>query len=312
MAGSRVELRRFAHVQAALLHPQLVVPGTQSAGHEAHADVHSAVRAHIPLDVVRGARGVLVAEALSLVDAVDAEGACFMTAVAQPWARVATGALTGLSDGVVSECWPLARTIFHAAAQSSNGGTTPVAQQAAVTLLGTLGVQHGAAAVQTFVALSQSLPALLGCAAQALLEHPAQYAWLRAHSGALTTNAAHELLRYATPTRAVYRQALANVDIDDRHIRTNDLVVIQLHAANRDATHFNEPNTLQLSLGRAGHVAFGAGAHYCSGAAIVRLLLECVLEALATSRVVLSLAGEVEWLDGVALRAPTRLPMRSQ
>jgi Cytochrome P450 len=307
-----VELRRFAHVQAALLHPQLVVPGTQSAGHEAHTDVHAAVRAHIPLDIVRGARERLGAEALTLVDAVDVEGTCFMTTVAQPWARLVTGALTGYSDCVIDECWPLAHTIFNAAAHSPNGDTTPEAQQAAVALLGALGVQHGAAAVQTFVALSQSLPALLGCAVQALMEHPTQYAWLRAHAHTPHTNAAHELLRYATPTLAVYRHALVEVEIGEHHIRPNDLVVVQLHAANRDATHFNDPHTLQLSLGRAGHVAFGAGAHYCSGAAIVRLLLECVLEALATSRTVLSPAGPEEWLDGVALRSPVRLPVRPQ
>jgi hypothetical protein len=44
----------------------------------------------------------------------------------------------------------------------------------------------------------------------------------------------------------------------------------------------------------------------------VRLLLECVLEALASSRFVLSTAGPVEWLDGLALRAPVRLPVRPQ
>lgn len=307
-----MELRRFADVQAALLHPQLVVPGTPSTGDSAHHQVHEAVRAHIPLDVVRNARAELVVEARTLIDAVSAEGVCFMTTVAQPWARVVTGTLTGFSADTVAAGWPLAQTVFHAAAHSSNGGTTPEAQQAAVSLLTAMGPEGGAAAVQTFVALSQSLPAVLGCAMHALLEHPAQYDWLRAHSGAPYTNAAHELLRYGTPTQAVYRHAVGNVDIGDHHIRANDLVVVHLHAANRDDRHFVHPNTLQLSDGRAGHVAFGAGAHYCSGAAIVRLLLEYVLEALATSRVVLTLAGEVEWLDGITLQALTRLHVRSQ
>ena len=90
-------------------------------------------------------------------------------------------------------------------------------------------------------------------------------------------------------------------------------MVVRFAEANRDGTAFPDPDRLDLSRGAPGHVAFGAGVHRCSGAVIVRRLVECMLEALASCDVTLALPPDVgaTWNEGLSLRTPKALPVRA-
>jgi cytochrome P450 len=321
-------------VQAAIEHPHLGVPGTITIADSAHRDVQRAVGDLLPVASVRAVMPALQAEAQRLLGAwPEASVRDLVRDVAVPWTQAVTAQLMELDQHTLARGLPLSQVVFDAAAQSPDGSTTEQARLAVTSLAVPLGARASPAAVQTFVALSQSLPAVVSSAVLALLEYPAQLGWLRrACEGdrgtptrrgvatrppaasvdrAVLTAAAHELLRHAAPTRAVYRRALAPVRVGPCEIGTGDLVVVRLADANRDSTVFPDADRLDLSRGAAGHVAFGAGAHRCSGAVIVRLLVEGLLEALVRSDCTLTLdpGAPVQWMDGPALRALQVLPV---
>jgi cytochrome P450 len=70
---------------------------------------------------------------------------------------------------------------------------------------------------------------------------------------------------------------LASVDLP-----AGALVLISFAAANRDPTHFGDPNRFDISRRPGDHFAFGHGIHYCLGASLARLEAklagECLLE----------------------------------
>ena len=131
-----------------------------------------------------------------------------------------------------------------------------------------------------FVALSQTLPRLLAAAWLALVRHPDQFAWLRAHPAQLP-GAVEELLRYAGIVRRVFRRATANVDLGGVTIAAGDLMVLMLASANRDPEQFPDPDRLLLARPAAGHVALGMGRNSCVGAMVIRMAAAAATGALA-------------------------------
>jgi cytochrome P450 len=268
---------------------------------------------------VATARPVLLGEARSLLDALPNGGAVadFGATVSVPWGRAVTARLMPLDDHTLERAWPHAQVVFEAAAFSPDGEAGEAAKHATAALARSFGTGASPAAVQAFVALSQSLPALVNAAVLALLEQPAQLAWLRSawranENRTTLIRAAHELLRFATPTVAVFRRAIAAVQLGSYQVATGDLVVLRLADANRDGAVFSHPDRLDLTRERWDHLSFGAGPHRCAGASVIRLLLEMFLEGLTTSPFELTRATEapVEMLAGPALRAPRVLPVR--
>jgi cytochrome P450 len=162
--------------------------------------------------------------------------------------------------------------------------------------------------VQAFVALSHTVPGLLASGWLELLRHPAELDRLRA-SPALIPQATEELLRYASPARAVFRRALTAVTIGAAPIAAGDRVILMLAAANRDPAQFPEPDRLDFGRGSAGHLTFGRGTHSCLGSQLIRLAAATATATLLGATSVVELAGEVEWIGGFAIRAPGSLPV---
>jgi cytochrome P450 family 144 len=81
-------------------------------------------------------------------------------------------------------------------------------------------------------------------------------------------------------------------------------------AANRDPSHFHDPNTFRLdrSQGKS-HMAFGKGAHFCIGAALARLEARIVIGELLerTSHIEASDTGR--WLPSLLVRRLERLEL---
>ncbi len=148
-----------------------------------------------------------------------------------------------------------------------------------------------------FVALSQTLPRLLASAWLALVRHPDQFAWLRAHPG-LLPGAIEELLRYAGIVRRVFRRATANVDIGGVRIADGELVVLMLASANRDPEQFPDPDRLLLSRPVTGHVALGTGRNSCVGAMVIRMAAAVATGALTARFVEVQFDSVGEWRTG--------------
>ena len=110
----------------------------------------------------------------------------------------------------------------------------------------------------------------------ALLRNPDQWDLLR-HEPQLIGTAVDELLRYVSPTMAVPRVALEDLELESERVRRGDGLLLVLAAANRDPAVFAEPNRLDIRRSPNPHLALGRGRHYCLGAGLARLEAEVAI-----------------------------------
>lgn len=83
-------------------------------------------------------------------------------------------------------------------------------------------------------------------------------------------------------------------------------------SANRDEAFFDDPDRFDLGRGDSGaHIAFGAGPHYCAGAAASKsLIAEVALPAVFDRLPGLRLAPDAQVrFGGRAFRGPLALPV---
>lgn len=138
---------------------------------------------------------------------------------------------------------------------------------------------------------------MMALGALALLRHPDQLAQLRADP-TLFASSVDELLRYLTISQwGAARRALEDVEVGGRLVRAGEVVVVALNSANRDGSHFDEPDRLDLSRRQSGHVAFGFGAHHCIGQNLARTSLAVGWRMLFSHRARLDLAVPFEELS---------------
>ena len=314
MAGTVWTLRTYADVHAALRDDRLAPYGVRVPGDATHRVVREAVAQALPPALLNKWRALLGARANALLVELPLDGTANLVAdFAEPWARAAAQLVLGLPAAVVEASMPLARTIFEESAVAQNGAPSDALSLAATHLARQLAAFGGAGTVQSFVALTHTVPALVSSAMLALLQHPEQLSWLRAHDDEHTLAAAtDELLRFAGPSRAVFRTALAPVEFGDVAIDAGDEVVLLLAQANRDPVRFTDPDALDVQRSGSGHLAFGAGVHGCVGASLVRMVLQEALAAFvrAPREFVLDerTGGDFACIDGSSLRAPRDVP----
>ncbi len=121
---------------------------------------------------------------------------------------------------------------------------------------------------------------LIGNAVLALLQHPEQRAELEGDPARMA-RAVEELLRYDSPVeRTLNRWAATDVELGGQTIKRGDGVIVIVGSANRDASRFPEPDTLDLERDDLKHLAFGRGSHYCLGAPLARVEAEIALATL--------------------------------
>ena len=144
----------------------------------------------------------------------------------------------------------------------------------------------------------------------ALLQHPDQFAALRADP-ALAANAVEEMLRYDSPVQASRRITLEPVKIGDTAIPAGSFVMASLGSANRDERYWGaDASELKLSRDNARqHVSFGAGPHHCLGASLARLEATIAFQRLTSRFPDLALDGDVKWNGRKNLRGPAHLPV---
>jgi cytochrome P450 len=151
---------------------------------------------------------------------------------------------------------------------------------------------------------------LLGNAIVALARHPDQRALLKSQPD-IWPNAVEELCRYDTSLRIGQRMAVRDVKVGDVTIPAGANITLSWEGANRDPRRYDAPDQLRLDRVDPKPISFGHGAHFCLGAALARLEmrvgLKAVLDAFGDYEVDLD---AVEWRRSVALRGPTRLPVK--
>jgi cytochrome P450 len=130
------------------------------------------------------------------------------------------------------------------------------------------------------VAGAQTTRHAIGAGVVALAGAAAQRAHWVANGAAATPAAIEEILRWSTPVRHFRRTATCATELGGKPIAAGDKVVVWYTSANRDESVFDDPRRFDLARSRNPHVAFGAGPHFCLGAALARHELTAVFDAL--------------------------------
>ena len=122
----------------------------------------------------------------------------------------------------------------------------------------------------------------IACSVLTLLDHEDQLRELAA-DWSLAESAIHELFRYVSFAQVSKpRYARENTEFCGFPIRRGQMLFACLAAANADGTRFENPDRLDLHRAAQRHLAFGAGVHFCLGAALARAETEIALRRLFT------------------------------
>jgi cytochrome P450 len=130
---------------------------------------------------------------------------------------------------------------------------------------------------------------------------------------ALWPRATEEVLRYHhNGVLGLPRIAVEDVDLHDVTIQRGDAVVATMLGATWDPEHFHNPAKFDIHREENATATFGAGPHYCIGAAQARLVLTIAYQTLFERFPTLELAvgaDEVPWDNEALFVQPLSLPV---
>jgi cytochrome P450 len=111
---------------------------------------------------------------------------------------------------------------------------------------------------------------LIGWAGKVLAEHPDQRRDL-VEDRSMLGNAIEELLRFESPGVQIARYMPAPVELYDRTVPEDSVMIFIVSAANRDERRWEDAHRFDIHRKLQQHLGFGYGIHYCLGAALARL-----------------------------------------
>ena len=144
--------------------------------------------------------------------------------------------------------------------------------------------------------------------AWALLDHPDQLELVR--NGAETWQMAFsEYARLHSPIGMSPRRVAQRDEINGIVLEPETRAFLMFSSAGRDEAHFDRVDSFDITRNTSAAIPFGAGPHFCAGAAASRCLIsEVALPMFFDSLPGLRLAGNVE-LFGWAFRGPVSVPV---
>jgi hypothetical protein len=159
------------------------------------------------------------------------------------------------------------------------------------------------------VAGNDTTTSLIGNGVELLARHPDQRAELAAdHS--LIPAAIEEMLRVESPTQALSRTAMREVELHGSTIPAGSRVMLLWGSANLDDREFPDPDAFDIHRHALRHLGFGHGIHVCLGAALARLESRVAFEELLTRSPGYELSGEPERYVSNWARAWRLLPLQ--
>jgi cytochrome P450 len=149
---------------------------------------------------------------------------------------------------------------------------------------------------------------LLGSGLPLLLSRPDVMAALPGNED-LALDCVHEILRCESPVQFLTRAVPEDVVIDGVRIPKDGVILLLLGAANRDPARFVDPDSFEPGRKKLTSLAFGAGPHYCVGAAVSRAEGRVALPKLFTRFPGMALAGDPVGTGSLFLRGMNSVPV---
>jgi cytochrome P450 len=118
-----------------------------------------------------------------------------------------------------------------------------------------------------------------------------------------------EVLRYDTPAHVFIRVAGRDTEFLGVPLKEGQLVAVLTGAANRDPRRFAEPDRFDPARPDNQPISFGAGAHYCLGAALARTEAQLALPMVVDRFPALALGSDSVRTDQFILRGYKSLPV---
>jgi cytochrome P450 len=169
-----------------------------------------------------------------------------------------------------------------------------------------------ATCILLLVAGNETTTNLIGNGMLALLRNSDQRHRLQEDPSLIETGV-EEMLRYEGPAQMTSRIVLQDLDFCGHAFKEGQVVLALLGAANRDPTHFPDPEMFDVGRRPNRHLAFGLGIHYCVGAPLAlaeaQVAFGTLLRRLPELEAVFE---EPDWGQSFILRGLNRLPVRSR
>jgi cytochrome P450 len=128
----------------------------------------------------------------------------------------------------------------------------------------------------------------------------------------IAPTAVEEAIRFDMPLSVFTRTVMEDVTVGDHELREGQVVGLLLASANRDPAAFPDADRMDISRAPNPHVGFGAGIHFCLGAALARVELQEAFTRLATRVPQLSLASEPPRRRSYQFRGYTAVPVTTR
>ncbi|MEY2552451.1 MAG: hypothetical protein QOC57_311 [Ilumatobacteraceae bacterium] len=151
----------------------------------------------------------------------------------------------------------------------------------------------------------------LGCSVALFADHPDQWTLL-AERPELAPRAVEECMRYFGAVRGTARFASCDIEYRDVLFPAGTFISVGLAEGNRDSAVFANPEAFDITSTAPSQpqLTFGAGIHYCLGAALARAELQEALPLLAQRMPKLAVDGDITWKpEGVGIFGPARMPI---
>ena len=181
-----------------------------------------------------------------------------------------------------------------------------------ITILSQVGqpLENIRANVKLAISGGQNEPrdAIAGCV-HALLSHPGEMAKIRSGK-ASWLQVFEEYARWTSPIGMSPREIKQDFEWNGILLEKGQRIFLMFGSANRDEAHFDASDSFNITRDTSKAISFGAGPHFCAGAAASRTLIaDVALPKLFAAFPDMALAGDVPF-GGWAFRGPLKVPVR--
>ena len=144
---------------------------------------------------------------------------------------------------------------------------------------------------------------------QALIEHPEEFAKLRANPDLLPL-AVEEFIRWVAPVKHFFRTPKEGVVIRGQRIPAGDNIMLLFASASRDEEAIPDAGRFLVDRTPNKHLAFGYGPHLCLGKHLAKMEIEAFFRVLLPRLDHIEIAGTPELMESSFVSGLKKLPVR--